>query len=272
MLRNLGCDVEFAENGHQGFAVFRPEKYDVVLMDVRMPVMDGLEATAAIRRLERDSGPGRRTPVLALTAHAMEGDRQLCLDAGMDGYLAKPVKHRHLLEQLARLSGRAARVVEPVRDRPVSVAAELRPDRLDALAGGDAAFLRELLAAFLKGAGGGISALEGVPDPLRFAAAAHALRGSALTIGRMAWPSRRRARSPRRPAAGRRSRHPPRLAARVAATPSTTFAPPSNGTRRSTSARAFPRRLMFSRPAARPATARIFRACGRRRRTSGCRR
>ena len=182
MLENLGCKVEFAENGRQALAAFRPEKYDVVLMDVRMPIMDGLEATAAIRRLERDTGAGRRTPVLALTAHAMAGDRQLCLDAGMDGYLSKPVKHRHLLEKLAPFSERRpGRLSRAGSGRSPSPGTPSRP--IGRARRGRRRILRELLAAFLKGAVRGLTALEGGPDASQFAAAAHALRGSALTIG-----------------------------------------------------------------------------------------
>jgi CheY-like chemotaxis protein len=74
-------------------------------MDVQMPVMDGYEATAAIRALERD---GReRTPIFALTAHALTGDRQKCLDHDMDGYLQKPINTGEMLATLARLSGAA---------------------------------------------------------------------------------------------------------------------------------------------------------------------
>jgi CheY-like chemotaxis protein len=75
--------------------------YDLVLMDLQMPGMDGLEATAAIRARER--GTGVRVPIIALTAHAMEGDRQRCIDAEMDGYVAKPIKAAELYDVIDRV-------------------------------------------------------------------------------------------------------------------------------------------------------------------------
>jgi CheY-like chemotaxis protein len=75
---------------------------DVVLMDLQMPEMDGFEATACIRKRERDSGVPR-VPIIALTAHAMQGDRQRCLDADMDGYVAKPIKPVELFEVIDRV-------------------------------------------------------------------------------------------------------------------------------------------------------------------------
>jgi signal transduction histidine kinase/DNA-binding response OmpR family regulator len=90
MLKRRGYDVVTAGDGRQAVVAFEAAKFDFVLMDIQMPEMDGLEAIAHIRALEADRGV-RRTPVIALTAHAMSGDRERCLEAGMDGYLAKPL-------------------------------------------------------------------------------------------------------------------------------------------------------------------------------------
>ncbi len=87
-----------AANGREALAALEKESYDLVLMDIQMPEMDGLEATAAIR--EKEKGSGIHQPVIALTAHAMKGDRERCLAGGMDGYLSKPIRLQELDELL----------------------------------------------------------------------------------------------------------------------------------------------------------------------------
>ena len=89
VLRRRGHRVDLATNGREAVDLAGRRRYDLVLMDVQMPVMDGLQATAAIRSLGDDSCP--EVPILALTAHAMRGDQERCLRAGMDGYIAKPI-------------------------------------------------------------------------------------------------------------------------------------------------------------------------------------
>jgi len=95
----LGLEVDCAANGMEGVTAWSEGDYDLVLMDVQMPLMDGYEATREIRRRE---GEGRRTPIVALTANAMEGDEQRCQQAGMDDYLTKPLKLDRLQKSLAR--------------------------------------------------------------------------------------------------------------------------------------------------------------------------
>jgi two-component system, sensor histidine kinase and response regulator len=90
MLENLGCTVETARNGLEALARHEAHAFDVIFMDCQMPEMDGFEATAAIRRREQAGGSVRRTPIVALTANAIKGDREMCLNAGMDDYLSKP--------------------------------------------------------------------------------------------------------------------------------------------------------------------------------------
>jgi CheY-like chemotaxis protein len=84
--------------------------FDVVLMDVQMPNMDGLEAAAAIRTMER--GTGRHVPIVAMTAHAMKGDQELCLEAGMDGYISKPIQPDRMMEVIARATAPAGEVAD----------------------------------------------------------------------------------------------------------------------------------------------------------------
>ena len=102
LLRRRGHTVTVVGNGEEAVDAVRGEAFDVVLMDVQMPVMDGFEATAAIRR---DGNGGRRLPIVALTAHAMKGDREKCMAAGMDGYLCKPIQPADLFRCLAEAAG-----------------------------------------------------------------------------------------------------------------------------------------------------------------------
>ncbi len=102
VIRDRGHLVETAGDGREAVAASARDRYDAILMDVQMPGMDGLEATAAIRAQQ---GDGPRVPILAMTAHAMESDRERCLAAGMDGYLAKPVGASTLVGVLESLGG-----------------------------------------------------------------------------------------------------------------------------------------------------------------------
>jgi CheY-like chemotaxis protein len=94
LLTRRGHAVTVVNNGLEALAALERETFDLVLMDVQMPVMGGFEATAAIRRRERETGTRQR--IVAMTAHAMTGDQERCLAAGMDGYLAKPIDSRLL--------------------------------------------------------------------------------------------------------------------------------------------------------------------------------
>ena len=109
LLGVLGADCDTANNGEEALLRMSASRYDLVLMDCQMPVMDGYTATRRWRELERDAGDGRHLPMIAMTANAMAGDRQKCLDAGMDDYLAKPVTRGELERCLHRwwLAGNA---------------------------------------------------------------------------------------------------------------------------------------------------------------------
>jgi two-component system sensor histidine kinase/response regulator len=89
LLTKKGHNVVLAVNGREAVAAVERQPFDLILMDVQMPEMDGLEAARIIRMLERDSG--KHTPIVAMTASAMKGDREICLEAGMDGYVSKPI-------------------------------------------------------------------------------------------------------------------------------------------------------------------------------------
>jgi CheY-like chemotaxis protein len=105
MLEKRGHRVVLADNGEEALAALAKNTFDVVFMDVQMPQMDGLAATAAIRAIERKRGDGSHQTVIALTAHAMQGDQERCLAAGMDGFLAKPIGVRQLEEVLQKYMG-----------------------------------------------------------------------------------------------------------------------------------------------------------------------
>ncbi|MFA6223303.1 MAG: response regulator [Desulfomonilaceae bacterium] len=101
MLKGLGHNVSIATNGQEALDSIRKARFDVILMDVQMPVMDGLEATKRIR--EQEKSLNRHTPIVALTAHAMKGDRERCLEAGMDDYISKPINYHELVEAICRI-------------------------------------------------------------------------------------------------------------------------------------------------------------------------
>ena len=105
MLERAGHEATVAANGREVLALLERETFDVVLMDVQMPELDGLEATAAIR--ERERATGGHLPIVALTAHAMKGDAERCLAAGMDAYLAKPLQPRELVAAIDGVLGPA---------------------------------------------------------------------------------------------------------------------------------------------------------------------
>ena len=183
LLEKLGYRAVVVGNGLEAVAAAEQSPFDLVLMDVQMPDMDGLAATARIREGETRRG-GARVPIVALTAHAMRGDRERCLAAGMDDYLSKPVKQTDLARVLDRLFVRAAGaeiVAEQTTRRP---AADLA-SALQAL-DGDEELLRELLTVFtsewperlgvVRRAAARRNGTELVP-------AAHALKGALRVVG-----------------------------------------------------------------------------------------
>ena len=102
LLTKRGHSVVVAKDGEQALSTLDKEVFDLVLMDVQMPVMDGLEASIAIRK--RELNTGRHIPIIAMTAHAMKGDREKCLEAGMDGYISKPISVKALMQAIETVS------------------------------------------------------------------------------------------------------------------------------------------------------------------------
>jgi hypothetical protein len=180
ILTRRGHRLTVAENGRQAVNRFEAAVPDLVLMDVQMPEMNGLDATRAIRDLEL--GTGRRVPIVAMTAHAMSGDRARCLDAGMDDYMTKPIRAEALVTLVERL-GMATHdpaSADPAAERPaLDIAAAL--DRVD----GDRQLLSEIAGIFLTDVPAmvqNIRAALAASDPAALARAAHRVKGSVLTF------------------------------------------------------------------------------------------
>jgi CheY-like chemotaxis protein len=126
ILEKLGCGVDLAVNGAEAVTMTSESCYDLILMDCQMPELDGYEATAAIR--QRAAGSGRHTPIVAMTANAMVGDREKCLAAGMDDYLPKPIRPAELV---AKVTEWARRTTERVDGAPsLRLAAQRSPNLL----------------------------------------------------------------------------------------------------------------------------------------------
>ena len=144
LLEKQGHSIVVAGNGRQALEAIERQPFDLVLMDVQMPEMDGFEATAAIRARER--GSGQHLPILAMTAYAMKGDRERCLEAGMDGYVSKPIQPRELwkaIDKLVPAEDRAA------NEETSATSGVLDRDEIQERVGGDMGLLRELIDVFL---------------------------------------------------------------------------------------------------------------------------
>ena len=201
ILEKFGCRADAVANGQEAVEAFNINDYDIILMDVQMPVMDGLSATKEIRAIESERSHKRRkkdsrTIIIAMTANAMKGDRKVCLDAGMDDYLAKPVNSDVLLAKLQKWlpAGEQTLKTEPLDPTvltPPSAKADeaaISFDLQGALvrAMGDVSFLKMMLTEFqrkkenyLQQCSEAITACD--PTKLKFEA--HSLKGAAANLG-----------------------------------------------------------------------------------------
>jgi two-component system sensor histidine kinase/response regulator len=185
LLRKRGHRVKAVENGREAVAAISAKRgsYDLVLMDLQMPVMGGFEAAQAIR--DQEAGGVTRLPLVALTAHAMQGDRERCLAAGMDGYLAKPIDVDELISTVERFGGRSA----PDQSRPEAEPAvsDVFDERAAlAYAGGDRRLLAEVITLFRSDYPSSLRQIDrafrhGDSEALRMAA--HRLKGAVATVG-----------------------------------------------------------------------------------------
>ena len=180
MLERRGHTVVLARDGREALACYKANRFDVVLMDVQMPEMDGIQATAAIRSVEGQSGV--HTPIIGVTAHAMKGDQERCFAAGMDGYVAKPIRAESLFRTIEAVV-RGCSTGDAEDDS--SAAGVLDRDRLFNLVGGDGNLVAELAQLFLEDGPRRLADIKNAletedHDALRMAA--HTLKGSAGSI------------------------------------------------------------------------------------------
>ncbi len=144
ILEKMGHEVQVAANGKEAIEALEKGEFDLVLMDVQMPVMDGLTAATTIR--EKEKASGGHIPIIAMTAHAMKGDRERCLAAGMDGYVAKPVRPQELAAAIDELLFKAEEKGEP-EPPPADEAVFDREEALERV-DNDKELLREIIALF----------------------------------------------------------------------------------------------------------------------------
>jgi CheY-like chemotaxis protein/HPt (histidine-containing phosphotransfer) domain-containing protein len=187
-LERLGCTVEVASNGAEGVAACQQRHFDIVLMDLQMPVMDGMTATRKIREWETTG----HLPIIALTANAMTGDRELCEAAGMDGYLTKPLE----VERLRNVLTKFGLAKDEAETAPILSSAPLPAPGTNArppvdlygfhrITGGDHAFAQELVATFIASGEQQLAAVTAAvvtPDRAALARAAHQLKGACANI------------------------------------------------------------------------------------------
>lgn len=201
MLGKLALGADLAENGREAVEKIKRQDFALVLMDCQMPEMDGYEATRLIRELEAAHAEGAvHTPIIAMTAHAMPGDREKCIDAGMDDYMAKPIKLADLRGMIAKwvVKGSVERDFatgpreQELQDPSASAAGLVEDSVIQGLLSlqkpGKPSLLAELIDLFLVQAPERIAVIEkahAAGDVKSFERAAHSLKGSSGILGAM---------------------------------------------------------------------------------------
>jgi CheY-like chemotaxis protein len=177
LLEKRGHAVTIAGNGKQALTALEGGEFDIVLMDIQMPELNGLQATAAIRTCEKQGR--KRLPIIAMTAHAMKGDREMCLAGGMDDYISKPIRAAELFEMIDRLLGIPSQA-GAVRSAPSPNDSSFDEAAVLTRVNGDYQVLAELVESFLEECPALMAEVrKSVHDAnaVALAAAAHALRG-----------------------------------------------------------------------------------------------
>ena len=187
ILSRHGHQLTIANNGCEAVDAYQDERFDVILMDVQMPVMDGFAATAEIRNLERINGT--KTPIVAMTAHAMQGDRERCLAAGMDEYMSKPIRAKQLLQILQALLSPENPPAAPLVQREERAAPSdslIHWDSAMESVEGDRELLKSLIVVFRAESQRSLMDLKSAAeanDPATLSSLAHSLKGAMLAIG-----------------------------------------------------------------------------------------
>ena len=199
MLDSLGLAVHCARNGEEALQEARRGGYDIVLMDCQMPVMDGFAATSEIRRCEQAAGRGRTLPIIAITANALQGDREACLAAGMDDYLSKPFTQQQLGALIGRWIGVPIAATVHHDDEPPVLPKETREviqrvvinrhalENIRALSNDRGnALVHRVIAAYVDDTPGHLrtlrQAITGI-DPGKLRKVAHSLKSSSANVG-----------------------------------------------------------------------------------------
>lgn len=193
-LRVLGCTADVANNGAEALSMVAQKKYDIVLMDCQMPVLDGYEATLELRRREAADAAGKMEPhqktvVIAMTANALKGDREKCLAAGMDDYISKPIAIEKLKSVLANWSvklkiGNPKFKAEELQNSEPDIESVVDMARLHEISGADVEFEREILQTFVVDTGSYLEAAKGaiaLGDMETLARHAHQIKGVSAT-------------------------------------------------------------------------------------------
>lgn len=186
-LENANCELDIVENGRDAISAVQEKKYNLIIMDVQMPIMDGLEATRLIRSGHVEN-VDPETPILALTAHAMKGDRERCLEAGMNGYLSKPFRSSSLMEAMgATIKGSSSEQTSLICLSPkIDSGSYLDLSGTIARLDGNDSLVREIYSHFLKLVPKHIETMESCVEKCDVDGLSHEIlivRGLALDVG-----------------------------------------------------------------------------------------
>jgi two-component system sensor histidine kinase/response regulator len=186
LLSAKGHQVSVVNNGRDAVTAAAREAFDLVLMDVQMPDVDGLQATALIR--EQEQGTGRRVPIIAMTAHALKGDRERCLSSGMDGYVSKPVRSREFFATIAEVTGHAQHDLA-IHHSPLPTGNRFDEAQALQAVGGDRELLKLIADTFREEAPKLIGDLRAAVERQDIATVrrlAHTIKGNSRTLGGLA--------------------------------------------------------------------------------------